>query len=153
MRKKLFLLVFFLVLILFAIISIMLQRNNKEKQNQVCFKNYCFNVELAISPEERTKGLMFRKSLGDKNGMLFIFEKEARHSFWMKNTLISLDIIWIDENSKIIFINENTQPCKNSFCPSVDSGKKAKYVLEINAGIAENIGLAVGDKVKIEYSK
>ena len=131
----------------------MLQNHDKAKQNQVCFKNYCFNVEKAITPKERINGLMFRKKLGDKNGMLFIFEKQETHSFWMKNILIPLDIIWIDKNRKIVFINENTQPCKDSFCPSINPDKKAKYILEINAGITKKIGLAIGDQLKIEYSK
>ena len=65
--------------------------------------------------------------------------------------LIPLDIIWINENGEIIFIKENAQSCKDYFCPSISPDKKAKYVLEINGGIAKEIGLAIGDEVKKEY--
>ena len=86
MKRKFFLIGIFLFLILFAIILIILRNHDTEKQGKVCFKNHCFYVELAITPEETTKGLMFREKLGKENGMLFIFEKEGIYPFWMKNT-------------------------------------------------------------------
>ena len=66
------------------------------EQEKVCFQDNCFNVELVATPGERAKGLMFRRSLGYKQGMLFVFEDESIHSFWMKNTFIPLDIIWLN---------------------------------------------------------
>ena len=122
-----------------------------KKQGRVCFKDYCFSVELAITSRERSNGLMFRESLDPEKGMLFVFEKEGKHALWMKNTLISLDIIWINENKEIVFINENTQPCKEQPCPIIEPAENAKYVLEINGGISKKIGLIVGDKINIEY--
>ncbi|MDD2665965.1 MAG: DUF192 domain-containing protein [Methanocellales archaeon] len=119
------------------------------KQNQVCIKGTCFYVELATTPDERARGLMFREHLDPDKGMLFIFEEEGVHPFWMKNTLIPLDIIWISEDKEVVFISKNTQPCEADICPSINPDKKAKYVLEVNGGVSDKIGLRVGDKALI----
>ena len=116
------------------------------KEPQVCFKNRCFFVELALTPEEKSRGLMYRESLGQDRGMLFIYEKEARHSFWMKNVLIPLDIIWLDQDKKVVYIAENCQPCSEDSCPSIKTDKNAKYVLEINGGTVFEMGLSLGDE-------
>lgn len=123
---------------------------NKEF-GKVCFQDHCFNVELAISLKERQAGLMFREFLDQDEGMLFVFEPEGNYPFWMKNTLVQLDIIWINERNEVVFINKNTQPCYIENCPSINPGVQAKYVLEINSGKVDQIGLALGSKVSIEY--
>ena len=151
MRKKTLLVAIFLFLPLLVIVLVVLQNCRVEKQNQACFKNYCFNIELAVTSEERSNGLMFRENLDFKKGMLFIFEREGKYSFWMKNTLIPLDIIWINKNKEVVFISENIQPCKENPCPIIEPTKNAKYVLEINGGISKKIDLAVGNKINIEY--
>jgi uncharacterized membrane protein (UPF0127 family) len=125
----------------------------------VCFKEKCFKVELAKTQAETERGLMNRKELDKDKGMLFIFNKEAIYPFWMKNTLIPLDIIWIKEgpsagSGQVVFVSYNTQPClqaKSLICPSVVPSAKAKYVLELNAGICQEISLRVGDELKIKY--
>ncbi len=121
-----------------------------KKQNQICFKNDCFSVELAQTIEEQAHGLMFRESLKSDEGMLFIFQNETKHSFWMKNTLVPLDIIWIDGSQKVVFINKNTLPCQIKECQAIDPMENAKYVLELNSGIADKIGLSVGDEMNID---
>ena len=118
------------------------------EKSRVCFKGNCFYVELAITPDTWSKGLMFRKGLPKNQGMLFIFDKEEDVSFWMKNTLIPLDIIWINQEKKVVFIKENAQPCFSDTCPSISPGKRAKYVLELNSGISNDISLEVGDSFK-----
>jgi uncharacterized protein len=123
--------------------------SKQNSQNQVCFGSRCFFVELAKTSLEQEKGLMNRKQLDKDKGMLFIFEKEGIYAFWMKNTLIPLDIVWINSNNKVVFISQNTEPCKSLICPSVVPTAKAKYILEINAGICEEIGLKLGDELKI----
>ena len=120
-----------------------------DKINSVCIIDDCFEVELAVTPEQRSKGLMYRKSLDEDKGMLFIFENSGKYGFWMKNTLIPLDIIWIDENKTIIYISENTPPCKQDPCPSYIPNAEAKYVLELNAGISNKTRIKIGDKVFI----
>lgn len=152
MNKKNSILIIFAIiaLILIALTVFGLVKCKKEKTTEVCFKNHCFSVELALKPEEQKRGLTFRENLDLDKGMLFVFKKEAKHSFWMKNTLIPLDIIWINKNKEVIFISENTQPCKESSCFSIKPSENAKYVLEINAGISKKIGLTIGDKIDLD---
>jgi uncharacterized protein len=113
---------------------------------KVCFKNNCFLAELADDQEKIADGLMHRDSLGQDRGMLFIFGRPGIYDFWMKNMLISLDIIWLDENKKVVFIAKNAQPCGESLCQSINPNTKASYVLEINGGLAEKINLGIGDQ-------
>jgi len=150
MRKRFLSTTIFLV-IFFVVILILLQNYNAEKQGRVCFEDKCFRVELALTAEKIKKGLMFRKELGRDQGMLFVFPKEAEYPFWMKNTLIPLDIIWINQDREVVFISEHNQPCNEDFCFVIDPIDKAKYVLEVNDGIVKEINLVVGDKVSIEY--
>lgn len=118
-------------------------------KGNVCFRNNCFSVEVAHTQQELEKGLMFRQSLDKDKGMLFVFPGEGIYPFWMKNTLIPLDIIWIDSNNKVVFIAQDVKPCKSLICPSVVPTVKANRVLEINAGICKEVGLAVGNELKI----
>jgi len=146
MKKKLLLTVF-LSVILFLIFIIILFSFHQKNKSQVCFKDNCFTVELAMTTQERTRGLMLRERLDLDKGMLFIFENEGEYSFWMKNTLIHLDIIWINKNKEVVFISKNTQLCKADPCPTINPDKKAQYVLELNGGVTDKIGLDIGDKI------
>lgn len=103
------------------------------------------DIEKADNNDERMFGLMFRRKMEETQGMLFIFDRSEPQSFWMKNTYIPLDIIFIDEDFKITTIRENTVP--HSEAP-VPSDGKAKYVLEVNGGWCERYGVKVGDVVK-----
>lgn len=117
--------------------------------NYVCFGDKCFKVELAISEVEKEQGLMARESLDENKGMLFVFNKEGIYSFWMKYTLIPLDMIWINSRGKVVFIKENAQPCKGLVCPQISPKEKAKYILEINGGICRKLGIKIGDQAKL----
>lgn len=149
MNKKVILIIIFLLFLLIATsltyILFFIDKNN-QKQTQLYFENNCFDVELALTSKERNQGLMFRDYLGENKGMLFVFAMEEEHGFWMKNTLIPLDIIWLNQNKEVVFISKNNQPCKNNECPTINPDQKAKYVLELNKGITEKIGLEVGDR-------
>jgi len=112
-----------------------------------CFGNNCFYTEIVEKPEDMMLGMMFRKNLDQDRGMLFIFSELKNHSFWMKNTLIPLDIIWLNENMEVAYIGENIQPCVGEICKSINPVEKSKYVLELNAGIAQKINLKIGDKL------
>ncbi|MBI4163156.1 MAG: DUF192 domain-containing protein [Candidatus Aenigmarchaeota archaeon] len=103
-------------------------------------------VETADSPAEWEKGLMNRASLGENNGMLFVFPDEQQRSFWMKNTLIPLDIIFISSDLTIVDIKRNFQPCRSFFCETYKSKQQAKYVLEVNADFAGIHNIKIGDK-------
>lgn len=122
------------------------------QQNQVCFKKTCFTVELADNALERARGLMFRETLPENQGMLFIFDQEGKHSFWMKNTLIPLDIIWLDQARNVVFIGQNVPPCDAPQCPGINPQKSAKYVLEINGGLCDKINLRPGDRLVFRLS-
>jgi uncharacterized membrane protein (UPF0127 family) len=111
--------------------------------------NFVIHAELAQIPTQWQKGLMFRKSIPADSGMLFIFPAEATQSFWMKNTLIPLDIIFISADNKIVDIKNNFQPCAADPCPVYQSAAPVKYVLEVNAGVVREKGISVGDAMVI----
>lgn len=102
------------------------------------------DVELAETDEERAKGLMDRRSMSDDQGMLFIFSDEEEQSFWMKNTYISLDILYVDKNKEIVSIRKYAAPLSEESLPSF---KKAMYVVEVNAGFCDKYHVAFGDKI------
>ena len=103
-----------------------------------------FSVEMATTEEEKTTGLMYRKELADGKGMLFDFSPEQEVSMWMKNTFISLDMIFIRADGRILRIAENTEPQSTKIIPSRGL---AKGVLEVIAGTAKKYGIAPGDRV------
>jgi hypothetical protein len=112
-------------------------------------QQFVFSVEIAQTPEKLQKGLMFREFLGENEGMLFIFTDSKERSFWMKNTLIPLDMIFIDENFVIRKIHYAV-PCKQDPCPSYTSGVPVKYVLEINGNQTTENNIKEGDVVEIK---
>jgi hypothetical protein len=114
------------------------------REPYVVLKGQHFTVELAETSEKQALGLMFRDSMADDHGMLFLFPSEARRSFWMKNTRIPLDILYFDANLKLVSV-VTAQPCRSARCPSYPSEGAAQYVLELNAGKADELGVLPGD--------
>lgn len=104
------------------------------------------NIEIAETDYETQTGLMYRKGMEDDQGMLFIFPDEAMHSFYMKNTQFPLDLIFIKADSTIASLQENAQPLNEQ---GLSSQVPVQFVLEINAGLAEEWNLEVGDKLVI----
>ena len=151
MDNKIFLIVISVLIFLISALFLFFINQPEKKWGRVCFKKYCLDVKLAQNSIERTQGLMFQKSLEQNKGMLFLFDKEAKHSFWMKNTLIPLDIIWINENNKVVFISENNQLCSWRYCPLIKPGADAKYVLEVNGGTVQKMGLKLADELNLTY--
>ena len=105
---------------------------------------HVFAVEMATTPEEQAKGLMFRRQLPEGQGMLFDFHREQPTSFWMKNTYVPLDMIFIRADGRILRIAENTEPMSTKI---ISSGGLAKGVLEVIAGTAQKYGIQPGDRV------
>jgi uncharacterized membrane protein (UPF0127 family) len=140
MKKACFLSGIFLVLLFSGCVT----TQEQKKIDKVCFNEKCYVVELAQTDEQRQMGLMNRKILGENKGMLFIYETDGIYTFWMKNTLIPLDMIWIDGNGTVVRIIKNCEPCGNEYCPSINPNKKARYVLEVNGGEADRINLSEG---------
>lgn len=113
-------------------------------------KAHAFKVEVAESRIEQAKGLMFRRSMGADEGMLFPFEPPREASFWMKNTVIPLDIIFIGADHRILNIEAEAVPYSET--PRVSRGKAAA-VLELNGGQAAQLGIGPGDKVEFQSAK
>jgi uncharacterized membrane protein (UPF0127 family) len=107
------------------------------------------SVEVVDSDEERQKGLMHREQLDENNGMLFIFETTRKLTFWMKNTLIPLDMIFISKDMKVINIL-TAEPCTQDPCTLYSSETAGKYVLEVNAGWSKTHNIKAGDEVMLQ---
>lgn len=146
MRK--ILIVFLIIFLLNFLISC--AKNPEQNFKEVLIDNgkelIKINAEIADDKQEQANGLMFREKLNKNEGMLFVFENEEYQTFWMKNTLIPLDMIFIDENFEIVDI-KNAVPCKEEPCALYKSSKPAKYVLEVNSNFAEKNGINAGDKI------
>jgi uncharacterized membrane protein (UPF0127 family) len=105
---------------------------------------HAFQVEMAITPEEKERGLMFRRELPEGQGMLFDFQFDQPVAFWMKNTYIPLDMLFIRADGRILRIAENTEPLSERNIPS---GGPVRAVLEVIGGTAKKLGIAPGDRV------
>ncbi len=125
------------------------KKKEAHKIVDICFPSICIRAEVAETDDQRHKGLMFRERLPENEGMIFVFDDEAYHSFWMKNTLISLDMIWADKNLNIVHIAQAV-PCKTEDCPRYTPEEKGNYVIEVNAGFTQQHGIKVGDKVNFD---
>jgi uncharacterized protein len=109
-----------------------------------------FTVEIADTGSEHAIGLMYRDKMPAKHGMLFLFDAEYPQAFWMKNTLIPLDILYFDEDFRFVSGSYDTPPCRESnetMCPAYPSDAPAKYVLELNAGVGKALNLKPGDQL------
>jgi YVTN family beta-propeller protein len=118
--------------------------NNNNNNNNSSIIAHLF-IEVPDDQEESMRGLMFRQHLTWNAGMLFAFNDEGPRTFWMKNTLIPLDMIFVDSDSKIVDIIENVPPCEQDECPTYPSKEPAQYVLEVNAGFVQHRGVKIGD--------
>lgn len=100
-----------------------------------------FSVEIAETAEQRARGLMFRKEMAAGAGMLFVYDRPQRVAFWMKNTLIPLDMLFIDDQGRVRHIAQNARPLDETAIPGGDA---IRFVLEINGGLAERLGIPEG---------
>jgi uncharacterized membrane protein (UPF0127 family) len=116
---------------------------------EVCFSDTCVRAEVADTHPERSRGLMHRESLGEDEGMLFVFDTDGIYPFWMKNTFIPLDIVWIDRGYNVVHI-EHAEPCRSEFCKVYEPNETARYVVEVNAGFTDMNSISVGDAVSID---
>jgi uncharacterized protein len=109
---------------------------------------YVVRVEVAANDELRAQGLMYRDRLREGHGMIFLFGRTDVYPFWMKNTLIPLDMIWITEDRRVAHVKINVPPCQADPCPSYDPQVPARYVLEVSGGVAAQHGLKAGDALQ-----
>jgi uncharacterized membrane protein (UPF0127 family) len=112
-------------------------------------RGHRFVVEIADDEPERERGLMFRDALADDHGMVFIHDLEAPQAYWMKNTKIPLDIFYFDHARRLVSVQRDVPPCSlGDRCPPFPSEGPALYVLELNAGSADSLGVRPGDELK-----
>ena len=107
-------------------------------------------LEIAVTDEERARGLMYRDVLATDAGMLFVFDSDDHYSFWMKDCFISLDLIWLDKTGTVVEILPNAPPCKLDPCPSYHPTKPGRAVIELNGGAAKQHGLRPGSLVRFQ---
>jgi uncharacterized protein len=107
----------------------------------------CYEADWALTDMQRQRGLSGRSDLGQRQAMVFVFGQAARQCMWMKDMLFSLDMIWLDDNKRVVMLKENATP--QSYPESFCSDKPSKYVLEVNVGVIRAQGLHVGDSVNL----
>jgi len=110
-------------------------------------------AEVMVNDEDRAMGLMFRPSLPLDRGMLFVFDASDFHGIWMKNCRFPIDILWLDEQGKVVHLAESVPPCRKDPCPSYSPLAKASYVVEINAGQARKEKALVGSTVRFTLGR
>lgn len=110
-------------------------------------KDVKIEAELAYTDETRAQGLMFRKSLPEDAGMLFLFPELSQQGFWMKNTLIPLDILWLNERKEVVYF-VTALPCEKDPCTTYTPMQKAQYVLELNAGMVKKHNIKIGNRLE-----
>ena len=110
-------------------------------------KGQRYSIEVAENDAAREHGLMDRTEMAIDHGMLFVFQDDIPRAFWMKNTKLPLDMIFVDANRKIVSVTHGAEPCVTERCPAYTSGAPARYVLELNAGQAAKLGLTSGDEL------
>ena len=146
--------IFWRIFVLMLTISLILVagcKSTKLPEGRLCYGESCFTVEIASTPDSRATGLMYRKQLADDRGMLFVFQENGLYPFWMKNTIIPLDMVWLGAKLNVVHIAENVQPCTADPCQVINPGVEARYVLELNAGTASRLGLKNRDSLTPDY--
>jgi hypothetical protein len=134
--------------ILVLIFTALLFQELKKEKIIVRFGDYSFQVEVAQNSWQRAKGLMFRKEIKENQGMLFIFPKSGLYNFWMKNVRFPLDLIWIDQEKKIVDLKFQQKPCLSGPCLIIKPQALAQYVLELKGGVANKTGMTIGSQLE-----
>ena len=109
---------------------------------------FSLTAELAVTDEERRRGLMFREKINWDQGMLLVFRREGTYSIWMKNMRFPIDILWLDSEKRIVHLETNVPPCTKDPCPSYSSSNPALFVLELKAGSVDKHLLKLYDKIE-----
>ena len=116
----------------------------------VAAKGHRFIAEVAVTPQEQQKGLMYRKSLDKDRCMIFVYGEDGSHGIWMKNCLISLDVVWVSAGGKVVEMAEKVPPCsplRGDDCPTYGGTVDARHFIEFAVGTIQRIGLKKGDRL------
>lgn len=143
---------FSLIIIIFLFLCFFLIKNNISKNfeigqiQSIKIAGKTLKVDLALTADEQERGLSGRNFLGEDEGMLFVFNQADKYSFWMKDMRFPIDIIWISDDLRVVFLKENVSPetYPEAFTPS----QNARYVLEVSAGFSKKENLKPGDRVE-----
>lgn len=133
------------VMILFGAIELIAECRDNQVRLRGDWGEARFAIELADTPQERARGLMYRETLPRGAGMLFVYERPQRASFWMKNTLIPLDMIFIDRSGNVSRVHDSAIP---GDLTAIEGGDRVFAVLEINGGLARTYGITAGSEVQ-----
>ncbi len=136
-----------IVVCVIIVLGIIFFLSTQTYQTQVVIEEKVYNVDVVDTQYLLSKGLSGRSGLAPNEGMLFVFANSDEHSFWMKDMLFPIDIIWIDENWKVVDIEPNVSP--NTYPKIFVPNAPAKYVLEISAGESVKNGITIGEQVNI----
>lgn len=158
MKNKFLIILIAILAVIFAIFYVFDQKNTKNERNiknnpqntQKILKigDILLNVNVANTNEEREKGLSGKEKLANKEGMLFVFDKDGYYGIWMKDMKFAIDIAWLDSDKKIIYIEKNVSPStypKIFYAQKADLPAISRYVIEVNAGFFENSKIKIGD--------
>ncbi|HET9835608.1 MAG TPA: DUF192 domain-containing protein [Rhodanobacteraceae bacterium] len=145
MRRSLAVLSLFTLASMSACASLPPAENAGSNAPAVVLHGHRISVEIAADDASRAHGLMDRTSMPADHGMLFVFPNSAVQTFWMKDTLIPLDMLFLDAHRKVVTVQANVPPCTSAPCPIYPSTQPARYVLELNGGAAAKLGTRVGD--------
>ncbi len=108
-------------------------------------------AEIADTPEKMQRGYMFREQVGEEDGMIFVYPSTSFHAMWMKNTLVPLDMVWMDADFRVVHIERSVPPCRKDPCPAYGSLRRASYVLEVRGGSIAPDQLALGDRIAVAF--
>ncbi|HBU97455.1 MULTISPECIES: DUF192 domain-containing protein [Thalassospira] len=143
--KSLFQMVLVVCFVSAAVVAGLNAKATGFERSRILVDGEVFNVEMAITPDERSRGLMYRTEMANNAGMLFDFGRAADISMWMKNTFISLDMLFIDAKGTIVGIEKRTVPQSEAI---ILGPKPVRFVLELNGGASDRMGFEVGEKVE-----
>ena len=128
--------------------------SNSYQRVNVTVNGLVLVADISVTNEQRTKGLSVKDGLAENEAMLFVFDNEAEHTFWMKDMKFPIDIIWIDSDKTIVHIEHNLQPCGYGvLCPTYKPGQDSFYVLETVGGFAEKHDVLQGTRVQFELNE
>lgn len=137
----------FAIALLMRIIPLLIGQIQKKGMLEIAGQK--MEIIYANTKARREKGLSGVKQMNNNSGMLFVFPEEGNFSFWMKDTLIPLDLVFIDNNFNVVDIKQNEKPCEINSCPQIVSEQKFRYVLEVNAGWTNAHDLKISDRITV----
>jgi uncharacterized membrane protein (UPF0127 family) len=148
-RQKIILSILAVALTAFALTRLLADRPAPTERARIAFEHAAFTVEVAATTQQLRQGLQKRPRLDPDHGMLFLFPSGHNAQFWMKDTLIPLDILWMDQNLRVTYMEKSVPPCRRDPCPRYGPGTTSHYVLEINAGESDRARIGTGDRATL----